>query len=163
VRHGHWNFEDPEGVTQDVLLKLLRVARGGAYRGQSGIRTFVHSIARHTCVDAYRRERLRPVVESGNAGSLSDPASPDHPEDAAVRREERELLRYVYQRLPEECRRLWRWVYEAGLSAPEVGQRLGISAESVRARAHRCLEKARDIGRAFLEAPAGARREIDGG
>ena len=43
------------------------------------------------------------------------------------------------------CRELWRLVYAEGLSAQDVGEKLGIKAGNVRVRVHRCLEKARAI------------------
>lgn len=145
---GRWNFEDPESVTQEVLLKLLRIGERGGFRGRSTFKTFVFSVAKHTCVDIYRRERLR-GDHRVHAGDVEGRAVDRDPQDALERRERLELVRYIFQRLPEECRRLWRWTYREGLSATEIGARLEISPGNARVRVHRCLERARSLGRIF--------------
>ena len=152
VHLGRWHFEDNEAVVQDVLLKLLRITRGGAFQRQSSFKTFVFSVAKHTCIDIYRREKLRAQVHGPE--SPVEPADDRPGADRAVEKRERlELLRYVFQKLPDECRGLWKMTYHEGLSAAEAGKRLGITAGNVRVRSHRCLEKARAIGQAFHGIP----------
>ncbi len=152
VTHRGWRLADAESVVQDVLLKLLDIARSGRFHGASSFRTFATSVARNTCIDAYRRERWRQRVERQHA-SGSDRVASDSGSDPEAHRqaqEKRELLRYVFQRLPEECRRLWVWIYGQGRAARQVAEQLGISETNVRVRAHRCLQKARGIARDFL-------------
>ncbi len=151
VRVGRWNFEDPEGVVQEVLLKLLRIVRSGRYRGQSSFKTFAFSVARHTSIDIYRRQRLRTKI---HAPEQSEAPSPEPDAGERVEQRERlECLSYIFQRLPDDCRRLWSFVYGEGLSAAEVGRRLGITPGNVRVRTHRCLQKARDIATGFHGGP----------
>ncbi len=152
ARSRGWRFDDPEGVVQEILLKLVRVVRSGGFRKSSSFRTFVFSVAKHTCIDVYRAERWRSTfVEEGLEPEI--PSGEESPEESARTSELRELLRYVFQRLSQECRQLWRWVYGEGLSAEEVSSRLDISVPNVRVRVHRCLEKARKTGRDFLAGP----------
>jgi RNA polymerase sigma-70 factor (ECF subfamily) len=150
VTHPAWRFMDAESVVQDVLLKLLDIARSGGFRGASSFRTFAISVARHTCIDAYRRQRWRERGERRHAASAVPVSADDDPETRHQVQERRELLRYVFQKLPEECRRLWVWVYGQGLAARQVAELLGISESNVRVRTHRCLQKARDIARDAL-------------
>jgi RNA polymerase sigma factor (sigma-70 family) len=163
VHLGRWRFEDPEAVAQEIVLRLLSVVRSGRYARRSSFKTFVFAVAKYTCVDVYRRERLRSRVESEAApcadARVAWPA--EHPQRALEEREDLDLLRYILQGLPEECRRLWVWVYGEGLSAAEVGNRLGASAGTVRVRVHRCLQKAREFAQQHSGGPgllAGARR-----
>ena len=75
------------------------------------------------------------------------PGGAGDPQRDVERRERLEHLRYIHQRLPEDCRKLWGLVYGEGLPAPEVARRLGISDVNARVRIHLCLEKARELGR----------------
>jgi len=151
VHLGRWSFDDAQGVVQDTMVKLLRVVRSGRFESRSTFKTFVFSVAKHTCIDVYRRERLRRRVESPGPPAFEPADAGADPGAPLLHAEGRELLAYVIQRLPDDCRRLWAWVYADGLAATEVASRLGITPGHARVRVHRCLEKARVIGRAFLE------------
>ena len=103
VHLGRWRFEDPEGVAQEVLIKLLRIVRSGGFGGQSSFKTFVFSVARHTCIDIYRRQRLRTSVHAPE--EAAEGVSRENPHGDLEQRERLELLSYVFQKLPDECRR----------------------------------------------------------
>lgn len=150
VRSGGWGFTDPEGVVQEVLLKLVRTLRPAGARMSCRFSTFVFSVAKHTCIDVYRAEGSRAFVATGAAVPPANEGTNADPDERLRNRERREALRYVLQRLPEECRRLWMWVYADKLSTEEVSRRLGISVPNVRVRVHRCLEKAKSIAAAFV-------------
>jgi len=149
VRSGGWGFPDPEGVVQEILLKLVRTLHADGFRMSRRFSTFVFSVAKHTCIDVYRAERSRALVAAGTLAATPSPG-PGADAERLLSRERHEALRYVLQRLPEECRRLWVCVYADKLSTDEVSRRLGISVENVRVRVHRCLQKARSIAGAFL-------------
>jgi RNA polymerase sigma-70 factor (ECF subfamily) len=132
------------------MIKLLTIVRRGGYKGQSSFKTFVFSVAKFTCVDIYRRERQRPAVEQTAPHVVS---TSDDPEAALEHQRRVEMVRYIAQKLPEECRKLWSWIYREERSAVEVGRLMGLSAGNVRVRAHRCLKKARGIGQGFIDSP----------
>lgn len=52
--------EDPEGLTNEVFLHVLR-RLGGLVGGAAGLRTFVFSVAHARLVDELRRRARRPV------------------------------------------------------------------------------------------------------
>jgi RNA polymerase sigma-70 factor (ECF subfamily) len=145
VRFGAWRFADPEGVIQEVLLELLVSLRAGEYEERGGLRGFVGTVARRTCIDRYRREKFRGAFERPAPDLGETPASDKDPERRVQARQQLERLIYIHQRLSADCRRLWRLVYGEHLSAKEVAQRLGLAAGAVRVRVHRCLEQAREI------------------
>src|SRR5262245_15408071 len=64
LNQGRWRFEDPEAVRQDIVLRLLGLVRSGRYGGRAAFKTFVFAVAKYTCVDLYRRERMRTQVET---------------------------------------------------------------------------------------------------
>ena len=51
--------------------------------------------------------------------------------------------------MSDDCRRLWTLIYVEKLPSDTVAERLGLSAVNIRVRAHRCLEKAREIVKQF--------------
>jgi RNA polymerase sigma factor (sigma-70 family) len=55
--------EDPEGLTNEVFLHVLR-RLGGPVGGAAGLRTFVFSVAHARLVDDVRRRARRPAVSS---------------------------------------------------------------------------------------------------
>jgi RNA polymerase sigma factor (sigma-70 family) len=138
---GRWRFEDPESVRQEIVLRLLGILRSGRYGARSSFKTFVFAVAKYTCVDLFRRERMRPRVETPDRVPAPQPIGQPH--DALAAKENLELLKYILQGLPSECRRLWQWVYGEGLDAAEVARRLDTQPGTVRVRVHRCLQKAR--------------------
>jgi RNA polymerase sigma factor (sigma-70 family) len=142
-----WRLSDPEGAVQEVLRRLLVIGRERSFDGQSSLRTFVVSVARYTCIDARRRERFRSSFESAMPERYDAPGAASDPQRDVERRERLEHLRYIHQRMPEDCRKLWSLVYGEGLPSPEVARRLGITDVNARVRIHRCLEKARELGR----------------
>jgi len=148
VHLGRWNFEDAEGVVQEILIKLLRTVRADRWKRQSSFKTFVFAVSKHTCIDIYRSERLRSHLSHEAEPGLS----PSVPADQDVPLEDRqrlESIRFVLQQLPSECLRLWNWVYREGLAAGEVSRRMGISPGNVRVRVHRCLQKARSFAQDY--------------
>ena len=145
-----WSFPDPEAVVQEIVLELLRLARDGRVRRDTGFRSFVLTVARNTCVDHYRRQRLRATVDKDDEffDTLGDPG-PD-PEQAARKRERLEQVRFIVQALDPGCRDLLRGFFGEGLEGGEIARRMGISHGNVRVRIHRCLDKARKIRQEFL-------------
>jgi RNA polymerase sigma factor (sigma-70 family) len=152
-----WRLEDTEAAIQESTLRVLHLARAGRVRADADFKSFVMTVARHTCTDMFRKERLRARIEAPPLEREPRGSAPGNPERALEAREKREILRYVFQELSEDCRRLWRWVYGRGMPSGEVARRLGITAGNARVRVHRCLEEARTIhGRYLSGALAGA-------
>jgi RNA polymerase sigma factor (sigma-70 family) len=127
-----WRFPDPEAVVQEIVLELLRLARDGRIRRDTAFRSFVLTVARNTCVDQYRRQRLRATVDKddGFFETLDDPG-PD-PEQAARERERLEQVRFIVQALDPGCSDLLRGFFGEGLEGKEIARRMGISPGNVR-------------------------------
>jgi RNA polymerase sigma factor (sigma-70 family) len=153
-----WGISDPEAAIQEVTLRVLHLAKSGRIRTDTDFKGFVLTVARHECTDIYRREKLRAAVETRGAEAEYRSASGGDPYQRLEEKERRELLKFIFQALPEDCRRLWRWLYREGLASTEVAQRLGISAVNARVRVHRCLQKARKVRETYvLDSPGPAR------
>lgn len=157
LRGGNWRFDDPEGLSQDILLRLIRMARSGRVREPGAFEKLVYTVAKTTCVDAYHRQRRQAHHEQVDEeiDHLPEPVTTPDPSSVLEQRTRRALLTSVWQRLPEMCRELWRMVYAECWPAERVGRELGLSAGTVRVRVHRCLARARTI-HAELAADPGA-------
>ncbi|HKQ62066.1 MAG TPA: sigma-70 family RNA polymerase sigma factor [Candidatus Polarisedimenticolaceae bacterium] len=151
---GNWRFADPEAAQQEILLELVRMAGAGKIQDPAAFQQLVYTVAKHTCVDLYHRERARSRhEEAAEAGAGA--VAPSDPEHELVRRERLDLLRYILQRLPESCRQLWDGVYRARRPAAEIAAELGITVTNLRVRVHRCAERARALVREHSAWPAG--------
>ena len=146
LRGGNWRFSDPEGVAQEIVLRLHQLVRADRVLDAESFQKFVYTVAKHVCVKIYHRERRRAAREQPEAEPDETPVAgtPD-PESELAQRERLELVATIFQRLPGPCRDLWDWVYREELAAPEIAAKLGTTANNVRVRVHRCLEKARAI------------------
>lgn len=153
VRQQGWRIADREAVVQDIMIRLIEIGRAGRFRGASSFRTFVNTIARNACIDVHRRESLRGRIETAEPAEVWGVAA-SNPESEYMKMERLELLRYVVQKLSNDCRRLWVWVYQERRSSREVAERLGIAEGAVRGRVHRCLSNARRIARDYIARPA---------
>jgi RNA polymerase sigma-70 factor (ECF subfamily) len=146
---GAWQFPDPEAVVQDIVVELLGLSRQGRVRRSTHFKSFVLTVARHTCIDHYRRRRLRDAVDAEVATPEDRPSDGPSVEEAVIARQKRRMARYVLQSLDEDCRELLALVFGQDLQAREAGERLGLSEANVRVRTHRCLKRARALRARF--------------
>jgi len=151
VRYRSWRFRDPVDITHVVALRLVTLVRARKFRGESKFRTFVHSVATHTCIDAYRRQKRLQSRERPADDPDRNPSG-DSPEQALAEQDRFRVLAYLYQRLTDECRSLWRLVYVEHRSAAQVAETLEISENAARVRVHRCLERARKLAASMQSA-----------
>lgn len=147
VVHGGWRFPDPDAVVQEIMLELVRLGRGGGIRKAPDFRAYVRTVARHSCVDAFRRERVRQTQPLDDV-YFEIPGAPDgDPEQRYLEQRRRERLRFLWQALAPACRELLRWAHGDDMTSSQIAERLGISAGAARVRLHRCLERARELHR----------------
>jgi RNA polymerase sigma factor (sigma-70 family) len=141
-----WRIDDLEAAQQDALIELLGAVRNDRVRDPQAFQKFVWTVTKRVCLEHHRHGARRAESRSV-AGEADDreeiPANVAAPEELLERSRELELLRYAYERLPDECRQLWRWVYGESWPAARVAEALAINVGAARVRVHRCLERAR--------------------
>lgn len=141
-----------DDVLQDVRLEVTRLLGQGKFRGESSLRTYLWRVVCHTCLDQIRSRRrwqwtdLEAVDQAD--GLLEAPPS------TASRQEDRDLLLRVLDRVPQECRELWRMIV-AGLSYREMSLRMDVAEGTLRVRVLRCREKASALRKELLEGGTG--------
>lgn len=141
-----------DDVLQDVRLEVTRLLGQGKFRGESSLRTYLWRVVCHTCLDQIRSRRRwqwtdLEAVDKGD-GLLEAPPS------TATRHEDRDLLLRVLDRVPQECRELWRMIV-AGLSYREMSVRMEVAEGTLRVRVLRCREKASALRMELLEGGSG--------
>ena len=146
-----------DDVLQDVRLEITRLLTQGKFRGESSLRTYLWRVINHTCLDQIRSESKRQwtdleEVEKGTDGPPPDPAPARH--------EDRDLLWRVLERVPRDCREMWRMIL-AGLSYRDISLRLGVAEGTLRVRALRCREKAIALRAELLGVPLTNRRNAE--
>jgi RNA polymerase sigma-70 factor (ECF subfamily) len=146
-----------DDVLQDVRLEVTRLLGSGKFRGESSLRTYLWRVVSHTCLDQLRAQAKWKWSDLDNL----DPA--DEPVSVTVlpsRQEDKDLLLRVLDRVPQECRELWRMIV-AGLSYREMSLRTDVAEGTLRVRVLRCREKAVAARQEILERrPGNGKRNI---
>ncbi len=140
VRHRAWRLPaDAEDLLQEVRLRLVRAFEKGAFRGTSSVKTYVQSVAKHTCLDALRRAKVREAIPFDEE---QFPSSRDEPSETLAKRESARLCYDVLMRLPEPCRRLFQWILVDELTYEEMARRQSVAVGTIKSRLARCRDRA---------------------
>ncbi len=124
--------EDCEDIVQETLLAVH--LKRDSWNPALPIEPWLHAIARHKLIDHLRRRGFHDHLDiDDHAETL---AAPDAPADHAGT-DARKLL----SSLPERQRRIVEEISIEGLSARDVGRRLGMNEGAVRVALHRALRR----------------------
>lgn len=139
--------EDAADSLQDALLNAHRTA--GSFRGDSEVRSWMHTIVVNACLDRIRRNKTRRAV-SLSPESMPDPADP---RDGIAELEVSLMLGRALFTLPPDQRAAVVAVDLEGLSVAETALLLGVAEGTVKSRCARArlrlreqLEDLRDPG-----------------
>lgn len=139
-----WPFERRlrhrwDDVLQDVRLEITRLLSQGRFHGDSSLKTYLFRVVSHTCVDQVRALNRRPTEDLADLDGCDQPLAPGP--SAAERGADRDLLLRVLDRVPGECRNLWKML-ASGVSYREMSDRMAVAEGTLRVRVLRCREKA---------------------
>jgi RNA polymerase sigma-70 factor (ECF subfamily) len=137
---GRW-----DDVLQDVRLEVTRLLGEGKFRGESSLRTYLWRVVSHTCLDEIRAETRWQWADLEVLELGAEPVR-RQPESLPRRQEDRDLLGRVLDRVPPDCRALWKMIVE-GLSYREMSRRMDVAEGTLRVRVLRCRERAQAIRR----------------
>lgn len=150
--------EDAQDVLQDTLLAMARGVRD--FRGASSISTWLYTVARSFCIKKRRRSKFAPegpsldAAGSSEAAELADPARA--PDDALAGKQIERALERAIRSLDPMYREVLLLRDVEGLTAPEVAEVLGITAQAVKSRLHRARVTVRDNLAPVLGVPSDA-------
>jgi RNA polymerase sigma-70 factor, ECF subfamily len=128
---------EAEDVLQDVML---RASRGYAdLRAEEALTTWLFRVATHACVDHLRQRARRLPVETwtelDELVACDDSLPGVH--QAVERREMSSCVQRLLGRLPDQYRSVLILADLEGLTAPEIGELLGLTLTTVKIRIHR--------------------------
>jgi RNA polymerase sigma-70 factor, ECF subfamily len=148
--------EDAKDVLQDTLLAVARNVKD--FRGASSVSTWLYTIARSFCIKRRRRSKFAPEQEEsldlgpeGQAAHLADPGRPA--DDSLAGRQIEAALEEAIAGLDPMYREVLVLRDVEGLSAPEVGEIMGLSVEAVKSRLHRARLAVREKVAPLLGVP----------
>ena len=133
---------DPEiarDLAQEVMLAVVRALRGEQLREPERLTGFVYGTARNV-INNYLRTRSR-LPKEDSIDAAGDLAGPPDPVD---NRERIGLVRRALGALDSTDRKILLLTLVQGLKPGEIGARLGLTSEVVRARKSRALKKTID-------------------
>lgn len=127
-----------EDLTQETFLKMIRGIEGFDPRGRAAFGTWLISIAKNTCIDALRRNRLR--LEEMDARM---PADEEGPSDEIERKLRYEGLLDEIRRLPPEQGLAIRMKYVEEMTLAEIAETFGVAPKTIKSRIHEGMGKLR--------------------
>jgi len=147
----HVPYDDVEETTHNVFLRAYQSLP--TFKGKSGFRQWLSSIAVRTCYDFWRKtyrsrevplsaltekhqKWLEEVIAEQSEQSINEKGSQN---------EARELLDWALGRLSAEDRMVMELVYLEGLSGKEAADLLGWSVSNVKVRCFRSRKKLEKI------------------
>lgn len=119
--------EQTEDVAQETMIRLWK-AWPSLSSSEEAVRLTVR-IAKHECIDVWRREQRRPHTSLTIAHELTQPASTDN--HSLEESELAEALRKAVDTLKRSEQRLWRMFAEAQMLPREIASSTGINVKTV--------------------------------
>jgi RNA polymerase sigma factor (sigma-70 family) len=137
---------DAEDLFQDTLVAFLESVQGGRFRGESSVKTFLYTLARHRWISELRRRgseiRRQDWYETQRDRTEADAAA------LLAQHEARNLLAALFDRLGESCRQILHWFYYENQSMKEILQKTTYENEQVvRNKKYKCLRELTDLVR----------------
>lgn len=112
------SFDTAEDLAEDTFVELL--IHKGRFRGQSSLKTFLYSVARHKAIDYLRREQRRPTVALDELAEWSDDG--DTPEESYLARERSQLIAAAIAGIPKEYQEVLRLLYLERMRYDEIAK-----------------------------------------
>lgn len=139
------NREDALDCAQDAMLRIFRAL--GEYRYQAAFTTWLFRIATNVCLDALRRQRVRPAtsLDALMDEGYSPPDPKASPEESLDERERMQTIRDGIAKLPSDMRAALVLRDIQGLPYEEVAQILHLNLGTVKSRISRARERLRKL------------------
>ena len=126
-----------EEITQDTIFRALRSL--DQFRGDSGIKSWLCSIAKNIWISEQRKKKAQPIDE---ASALPDPGI--SPEESIVRQDESMRIHRLLHRLDEPYREVFTLRTLGQLSFRDIGELFGKSENWACVVYHRARTKLKE-------------------
>lgn len=127
-----------DDIRQEVLVALTQNFRQNKYKGL-GLKTYISSVTKFTCLKAFDRRFVAPTTENEN-----DDCGPTAL-DEIVRNEEYHAVKYAFLQLNKKCRKMLALRFHNDLDHNRIAGIFGIKVEASRQWLKRCLDRLREL------------------
>ena len=137
-----------DDLTQEVLIKVVKVLDEGRYTDKGRFLPWVLRIAHNRVLDYFRASKQVKTVSESSAGfdilgskNLAEPSI----EDQLISEQQAEEVRALIELLPEEQREVVKMRYYEGLSFKEIAEHTGVSINTALGRMRYALINMRQM------------------
>lgn len=137
-----------EDLTQEVLIKVVKVVDEGRYTDKGRFLPWLLRIAHNRVLDYFRAQKQNKSVNESSAGfdilgskNFAEPSI----EDNIISEQSAEEVRALVDELPEDQREVVRLRYYDGLSFKEIAEQTGVSINTALGRMRYALINMRQI------------------
>lgn len=132
-----------EELAQDVFLDFVEGVRD--FRGESSLKTFLFSIAKHKVIDYFKKKKLKKILFSALPRQVVENIMSVFVEDEVERKDLAAKIDRVIDRLPNDYRLIIRLKYVDGRKVKEIAGLMALSfkaTESLLFRARKAFMQA---------------------
>ncbi len=137
-----------DDLTQEVLIKVVKVLDEGRYTDKGRFLPWVLRIAHNRVLDYFRAQKQVKTVSESSTGfdilgskNFAEPSI----EDTLVSEQQAEEVRSLIEMLPDEQREVVKMRYYEGLSFKEIAEHTGVSINTALGRMRYALINMRQI------------------
>ncbi len=137
-----------DDLTQEVLIKVVKVLDEGRYTDKGRFQPWLLRIARNRVLDYFRAQKQVKTVSESSAGfdilgskNFAEPSI----EDRLVSEQQAEEVRQLIELLPAEQREVVKMRYYEGLSFKEIAEHTGIGINTALGRMRYALINMRQM------------------
>lgn len=142
------NEDVADDLTQEVLIKVVKVIDEGRYTDKGRFLPWLLRIAHNRVLDYFRAQKQEKAINESSAGfdilgstNFAEPSI----EDNIISEQCAEEIRALVEELPEEQREVVRMRYYDGLSFKEIAEQTGVSINTALGRMRYALINMRQI------------------
>lgn len=137
-----------DDLTQEVLIKVVRVIDEGRYTDKGRFLPWMLRIAHNRVLDYFRAQKQVKTISESSAGfdvlgnkNLAEPSI----EDSIILEQRAEEIRALVEELPEEQREVVKMRYYEGLSFKEIAEQTGVGINTALGRMRYALINMRQL------------------
>ena len=137
-----------DDLTQEVLIKVVKVLDEGRYTDKGRFQPWLLRIAHNRVLDYFRAQKQVKTVSESSAGfdilgskNFAEPSI----EDRLVSEQQAEAVRQLIELLPAEQREVVKMRYYEGLSFKEIAEHTGVSINTALGRMRYALINMRQM------------------
>lgn len=137
-----------DDLTQEVLIKVVKVLDEGRYTDKGRFLPWVLRIAHNRVLDYFRAQKQAKTISESSAGfdilgskNFAEPSI----EDTLISEQQAEEVRALIEELPDEQREVVRMRYYEGLSFKEIAEYTGVSINTALGRMRYALINMRQM------------------